>query len=85
MPRKLTQKAVREYLRLLGATLHAPRGMGGYSLRYRERPGSPDGIAEYFEADLAGVVETARVMLGGHERFRDAEERLQAELGMVRA
>lgn len=68
---RLTQALVRQYVRLLGASFKRSQ-YGDYVLSF----GTGDARSEYFSADLTDVIETARVMLGGHACFGQAENLL---------
>lgn len=73
---KLTQKIVREYLGMLGARLRRNAEYGEHVLAA--------GKDTYFSTDLEDAIGTARIMLGGHERFEDAEAHLALMTGEVR-
>lgn len=67
---KLTQKVVREYVRILGGTFRRTPA-GDLKVKFGED--------EYFTDDLNDAIGTARIMKGSHPDIDRAEEYLREE------
>jgi hypothetical protein len=71
-PGKLTQRLVKDYLRLLGGTVRRD-SYGDLRLKFKS-PKGPHFDEEYFAQDLEDVIGTARLMKGGHANAEQADE-----------